>query len=371
MRTCPLVLLLCAALAPAQETRQDTNTARLKELVSIEGVRDNQLIGYGLVVGLNSTGDHQTTYFSAQSLANMLQQMGVSVNPGLLLVKDTAAVMVTATLPPFAQPGMHIDATASAIGDAQNLQGGTLLLTSLKGVDGQVYALAQGSVVTGGFGAGRAGNTEVVNHPTVGRIPNGGNVERAAPSITPKGTIRLQLREPDFTTALRISRVINTHFPNTTKPLAVPETSATIGITIPTDYSTRMVEFMADLEDLQVQTDRPARVVVNERTGTIVMGKEVRVSPVAIMHGKLTVEIQTTPEVSQPNAFSQGQTVVVPQTNVNAKEEKSKSLVLQQGATVEELVHALGAIGSTPRDVIAILESLRAAGALEADLQVI
>jgi flagellar P-ring protein precursor FlgI len=371
MRICLLSLLLCCVRVGAEETPREIATARLKELVSIEGVRDNQLIGYGLVVGLNSTGDHQTTFFSAQSLANMLQQMGVSVNPGQLLVKDTAAVMVTATLPAFAQAGMHIDVNAAAIGDAQNLQGGVLLLTSLKGVDGQVYALAQGAVVTGGFGAGRAGNSEGVNHPTVGRVPGGANVERPAPSIAPKGKIRLQLREPDFTTALRISRAINTRFPGSGSPLAEPETSATVGINIPPDYSSRVVEFMADLEALQVEADRPARVVINERTGTIVMGKEVRVSPVAIMHGKLTVEIQTTPMVSQPNGFSQGQTTVVPQTTVNAKEEKARSLVLQQGATVEELVRALGAIGSTPRDVIAILESLRAAGALEADVQVI
>src|SRR5579863_408309 len=205
-------LLLCAALISAQDQPRETATARLKELVSFEGIRDNQLIGYGLVVGLNSTGDHQTTYFSAQSLANILQQMGVSVNPGQLLVKDTAAVMVTATLPAFAQPGMHIDVNAAAIGDAQNLQGGMLLLTSLKGVDGQVYALAQGAVVTGGFGAGRSGSSETVNHPTVGRIPGGANVERRAPSIAPKDKIRLQLREPDFTTALRISRAINGKF---------------------------------------------------------------------------------------------------------------------------------------------------------------
>jgi len=383
MRIHPSLLLLCVTLPlgvtlhgaeetpPAGETRKDTSTARLKELVSIEGVRDNQLIGYGLVVGLNSTGDHQTTYFSAQSLANMLQQMGVSVNPGQLLVKDTAAVMVTATLPAFATPGMHIDVSAAAIGDAQNLQGGVLLLTSLKGVDGQVYALAQGAVVTGGFGAGKSGNTETVNHPTVGRVPGGANVERAAPSVPPKGRIRLQLREPDFTTALRISRVVNTKFQVGDKPLAEPETSAAVGINIPESYASRVVEFIADLEALTVQADRPARVVINERTGTIVMGKEVRVSPVAIMHGKLTVEIQTTPEVSQPNALGQGQTEVVNKTTVNAKEEKSRSLVLGQGATVEELVRALGAIGSTPRDVIAILESLRAAGALEADVQVI
>jgi flagellar P-ring protein FlgI len=356
--------------APAPNTASDTANVRLKELVSIEGIRDNQLVGYGLVVGLNSTGDHQTTYFSAQSLANMLQQMGVSVNATQLLVKDTAAVMVTATLPPFAQPGMHIDVSAAAIGDAQNLQGGMLLLTSLKGVDGQVYALAQGPVVTGGFAAGRSGSSEMVNHPTVGRVPSGGSVERMAPSIEPKGKIRLQLRDPDFTTALRISRVINGKFTDA-KPLAEPETSATVSVRIPADYSTRVVEFMAGLEDLEVQADRLARVVINERTGTIVMGKQVRVAPVAIMHGKLTVEIRTVPIVSQPNPLAQGQTTVTQQSAVRAQEEASKNLVLQQGATVEELVRALGAIGSTARDVIAILESLHAAGALQAEVQVI
>ena len=371
MRFLSVALALSAALLNADEPSHDVAVARLKELVSIEGVRDNQLIGYGLVVGLNSTGDHQTTFFSAQSLANTLQQMGVAVNPGQLLVKDTAAVMVTATLPAFAQPGMHIDVSAAAIGDAQNLQGGMLLLTSLKGVDGQVYALAQGPVVTGGFGAGRGGNSDVVNHPTLGRVPAGASVERPAPSIAPKDKFRLQLREPDFTTALRISNAINGKFGGASKDLALPETSATVMVHIPQDYSARVVEFMANLEDLTVQADRPARVIINERTGTIVMGKQVRVSPVAIMHGKLTVEIQTVPLVSQPNPLAQGQTVVTPQTTVNAKEEKSRSVVLQQGATVEELVRALGAIGSTPRDVIAILESLRAAGALEAEVEVI
>jgi flagellar P-ring protein FlgI len=371
MRNRILLLIFAAAVTSAQSSETEVANVRLKELVSIEGVRENQLVGYGLVVGLNSTGDHQTTYFSAQSLANTLQQMGVSVSPGQLLVKDTAAVMVTATLPAFAQPGMHIDVSAAAIGDAQNLQGGMLLLTSLKGVDGQVYALAQGPVVTGGFGAGRGGNTATVNHPTVGRVPSGAMVERGAPSVQPKGRVRLQLREPDFTTALRISRVINSKFPDSDKPLAQPETSATVAVRIPQDYSTRVVEFLAGLEVLEVQADRLARVVINERTGTIVMGKQVRVAPVAIMHGKLTVEIRTTPLVSQPNPLGQGQTTVVQQTTVNAAEERARNVVLQQGATVEELVRALGAIGSTPRDVIAILESLRAAGALEAEVQVI
>ena len=357
--------LLMLALEP------QTNGTRLKELVSIEGVRDNQLIGYGLVVGLRGTGDRQQTLFSAQSLANLLQQMGVATNPAILRVANTAAVMVTATLPAFAQPGVHIDVTASSIGDAPNLQGGQLLLTSLKGVDGQVYAISQGPVMTGGFSTGRTGNGQTVNHPTVGRIPGGATIERAAPTLSPNGHVKLQLMQPDFTTAIRISAAINDKFADGKPLVAKAENSALVALTIPADYASRPVEFIAEVEALTVQADRPARVVINERTGTIVMGKEVRVSPVAIMHGNLTVEIQTVNTVSQPAPFSQGQTAVVPQVSVGAKEEKSRSLVLKQGATVEELVRALGSIGSTPRDVIAILQSLRAAGALEADIDVL
>jgi flagellar P-ring protein FlgI len=364
-----LAALLC--LVPTLAVEVQTPSTRLKELVSVEGVRDNQLIGYGLVVGLAGTGDRQLTIFSAQSLTNLLQQMGVSVPATSILVKNTAAVMVTATLPPFAQPGMHVDITAAAMGDASNLQGGLLILTSLKGVDGQVYAVAQGSVVTGGFGTGRGGgNSTTVNHPNVGRVPGGATVERPAPSIVPTNQVKLQLHEPDFTTAQRVSEVINQRF-KAEKPLAKPENSAVVSVTVPPDYAGRAVEFVAELEALEVQADRPAKVVINERTGTIVMGKEVRVSPVAIMHGNLTVEIQTTEVVSQPGPLSNGTTAVVPQTRVNAKEEKARSLVLSRGATVEELVRALGAIGSTPRDVIAILQSLHAAGALEADIDVI
>ena len=334
-------------------------------------MRDNQLIGYGLVVGLNGTGDHRQTLFPAQSLANLLQQMGVAVDPNAIRVANTAGVMVTGTLPPFAQPGMHIDVTAAAIGDATNLQGGLLLLTSLKGIDGQVYAVSQGSVVTGGFATGKTGNGQTVNHPTVGRVPGGATIERVSPSVAPNGRVKLQLMQPDFTTAIRISAAINDKFSGGNPPLAKPENSALVAVTIPPDYASRPVEFIAEVEALTVQTDRAARVVINERTGTIVMGKEVRVSPVAIMHGNLTVEIQTVNTVSQPAPLSQGQTAVVPQVSVGAKEEKSRSLVLKQGATVEELVRALGSIGSTPRDVIAILQSLRAAGALEADIDVL
>lgn len=357
--------MIAAAGAPAGAV------TRLKELVTVEGVRDNQLIGYGIVVGLNGTGDKKQTVFSAQSLTNMLQQMGVNVSPIAIRVQNTAAVMVTATLPGFGQPGVHIDATASAIGDATNLQGGMLVLTSLRGIDGQVYALAQGSVVTGGFIAGRSANSQTVNHPTVGRIPSGAIIERAAPSVSPKDSVKLQLRDPDYTTAVRVSEVINKKFASDGMPVAQPENSALVGIHVPAAFAAKVPEFMASLESLEVEVDRAAKVVVNERTGTVVMGKQVRVSPVAIMHGNLTVEIQTTFDVSQPAPLSQGKTVVTPQTDIKASEEKSRNLILKDGATVEELVHALGSIGSTPRDIIAILQSLRAAGALEAEIEVI
>ncbi|MFN7994717.1 MAG: flagellar basal body P-ring protein FlgI [Bryobacteraceae bacterium] len=344
--------------------------ARLKDLATLEGVRENQLIGYGLVVGLAGTGDRQQTIFSPQSLANMLERMGVSVPGGSIRVKNTAAVMITATLPPFAQPGTHLDAVAAAIGDAANLQGGLLLLTPLKGPDGQVYAVAQGPVVTSGFVAGRAGNSQTVNHPTVGRVPSGAIVERAAPSLAPKGMLNLQLRYADFTTASRIAAAVNAKF-GKEAPLARAENSALVHVSIPTQYAARDIDFIAELEKLTVDADQPARVVINERTGTIIMGRDVHISPVAILHGNLTVQIQTNADVSQPPALSGGNTATVEKTFVDAKEERARNVLLKQGATVEELVRALAAIGSSPRDVISILQNLRAAGALEAELEVI
>ncbi len=355
------ILVLCLAAV------ERLDAARLKDLVSVEGVRDNQLIGYGLVVGLAGTGDRQQTIFSIQSLTNMLERMGVSVPSTVVRVANTAAVMVTATLPPFAQPGLRIDATAAAIGDAANLQGGVLLLTSLRGADGQVYAVAQGPVMTGGFASGRGGNTQTVNHPTVGRAPEGATVERPAPSAPLKGAIHLQLRRSDFTTSARIAEAINARYQET----AHSDNPGVVTVAIPAAFSSRPNEFMAQLEAVTVEADNPARVVINERTGTIVLGKDVHIAPVAILHGNLTVEVQTTMTVSQPNALGQGTTEVVPQTSVTAKEEKARNVVLQRGATVEELVRALAAIGSTPRDVIAILQNLRAAGALDADVEVI
>ena len=359
MKTVAAILtLLLATPLPA---------TRLKELVAIEGVRENQLIGYGLVVGLAGTGDRRQTLFSAQSLTNLLQRMGVAVSPVAIRVTNTAAVLVTATLPAFAQPGGHIDTTVAAIGDAQNLQGGILVLTSLRGADGKVYAVAQGPVVTGGFSSGRSGASQTVNHPTVGRTPNGAMVERAAPSVAPKGEVRLQLRQSDFTTSARIVESIQKRFHGAARA----DSAGLVTVAIPPEYAARTTEFVAELESLAVDADRAARVVVNERTGTIVLGKDVRIQPVAILHGNLNVEIQTSFAVSQPAPLSQGTTEVVPQTAVTAKEEKARNVILKQGATVEDLVRALAAIGSTPRDVIAILQNLRTAGALEAEIEVI
>ncbi len=351
----------CLAASPAPAA------TRLKELISLEGVRDNQLMGYGLVVGLRGTGDTRQTLFSAQSLTNLLERMGLTVSATAIQVRNTAAVMVTATLPGYGQAGSKIDVTAAAVGDAASLQGGILLMTGLKAPDGQVYAVAQGPLVIGGFLAGGGGNAQVVNHPTVGRIPNGAIIERPAPSPAIGNSVRLHLQEADFATSARITAALNKHFGD----VARADNSALITVQLPDSYRNRPTEFVAEMESLTVDTDRLARIVVNERTGTIIMGKQVRIAPVAIMQGNLTVEIQTTQEVSQPNPLSSGTTQVVPQVNVGVRQDAAKNVVLQEGATVEELVQVLTSVGSNPRDIISILQNLKTAGALEADLEVI
>lgn len=366
-----LSLFLILALSGFADPAGESHSVRLKDVVSIEGVRTNQLVGYGLVVGLSGTGDSQQTVFSIQSLTNLLQRMGVSVSPGLIMVRNTAAVMVTATLPPFAQPGTTIDATVGAIGDAKNLQGGLLVLTTLRGINGQVYATAQGALVTGGFVAGRGGaNSQTVNHPTVGRLPNGVSVEKVAPSVPLGNVIRLQLREADFTTAARVATAVNRRFGGGAS-IAHADNSALVSVNLPHQYAAEPTVFISELERLSVQPDRMARVVINERTGTVVFGQDVHISPVAIMHGNLTVEIQTTYTAVPPGMLSGAPATVVPETTVNTKNEKARDVVLKDGATVEELVKALSSIGSTTRDVIAILENLRAAGALDAELEII
>ncbi len=360
-------ILVSVLFLQAVATFHAAAATRLKELVSLDGVRDNQLMGYGLVVGLRGTGDTRQTVFSAQSLANLLERMGMTVSSTAIQVRNTAAVMVTATLPPYAQTGARIDVTAAAVGDAPSLQGGILLMTGLKGPDGQVYAVAQGAMVIGGFVAGGQGNTQVVNHPTVGRLPNGAIVERAAPSPVLGSQLRLHLQRADFATAARITGALNERFGK----VAHADNSALITVQLPDSFRDKQTEFVAEMEGVTVEPDRVAKIVVNERTGTIIMGKQVRIAPVAIMQGNLTVEIQTTQEVSQPNPFSSGTTQVVPQVNVGVRQDAAKNVVLKEGATVEELVQTLTSVGSNPRDIISILQNLKSAGALEAELEVI
>jgi len=365
-------ILVTALLLASPTTAADAPPAsRLKELISVEGIRDNQLIGYGIVVGLAGTGDRRQTVFSAQTLSNMLERMGVSVPATTLQAKNVAAVMVTGTLAPFAQAGTRIDATVAAMGDASTLQGGLLLMTPLRAANGQVYAVAQGPVVTGGFSAGRGGTSQTVNHPTTGRIPSGAIVELSPPSVFDGGHIRLQLKHGDFTNASRITNTINRKFGSPGNPIAKAENSALVTVMIPPAFTERPVEFVAQLEVLSVDVDRRSKIVVNERTGTISIGKDVRIAPVSILHGNLTVEVETSVDVSQPQALSKGETTVTSQASVGAKEDQAKHINLKEGASVEDLVKALLSIGSTPRDVIAVLQNLQAAGALDAEIEVI
>jgi flagellar P-ring protein precursor FlgI len=312
-----LALLIASGAAFAETAPPAEHGMRLKDLISIEGVRGNQLIGYGLVVGLNGTGDKQQTLFPAQSLVNLLLRMGVSIPPGSITVKNTAAVLVTATLPPYAQPGSMVDATVAAIGDASNLQGGLLVLSTLRGVNGQVYATVQGPVVTAGFVAGRSSNSTTVNHPTAGRIPNGVTIERAAPSVPIGNVIKLQLNDADFETSARISAAVNQHF-QADQPLAHAENSGLVTVKLPDGFKDKPTEFVAELERLLVEPDRAARVVINEKTGTVVLGADVHIAPVAIMHGNLTVAIKTKPLIVPAGLLATASPTTVPETTVTA-----------------------------------------------------
>jgi flagellar P-ring protein precursor FlgI len=366
-----LAVLMAVAAAGARAAAPTPRPVKLRELASIEGIRDNQLVGYGLLVGLAGTGDKRQAVFPAQTLANLLERMGVSVPATALQAKNTAAVMITATLPAFAQPGTRIDLTAAAMGDSTSLQGGILPLTPLKAANGQVYATAQGAVVLGGLAAGQPGNSQTVNHPTVGRIPQGAIVEQAPPSALRGNSIRLQLRRGDFRNAARIAEAVNHRFASPRGPSARAENPSLVTVDLPSTYAGRMVEFIADLEALQIDTDQRPRIVINERTGTIVLGADIRVAPASILHGNLTVDIETTLDVSQPAPLSGGQTTVAPRVGLGVKEEKARGVTLRDGATVDELVRALQAIGSTARDIVAILQGLQSAGALQAEIEVI
>ncbi len=366
-----LLMLLCGLFAFTVHAQKlnDRLTVRVKDIAEIEGVRGNQLIGYGLVIGLNRTGDKvQQNLYARQTLQNLLQRMGISTSVDTLRPENVATVLVTATLPPFARQGSKIDVLVSSIGDARSLQGGTLIVSSLKGVDGQIYVMAQGSVSIGGIAAGDAGNSVDVGHPTVGRVPNGGMVERAiATDLAANGTLTLVLRQDDFTTSARLSRAVNELFgAGTARSLD----GRNIAVKVPPKYQDDNVSFISDLETVRVQTDIVAKVIINERTGTIIMGSNVRLSSVAISQGGVTVKIGTEFDVSQPGILSRtGETAVTPRVDVNVKERKPESVILPDGATVEEVVRGLRAVGATARDIISILQAIKSAGALAADLE--
>lgn len=342
--------------------------SRIKDIVSIEGVRTNQLIGYGLVVGLNGTGDSlRNSPMTRQSLEAMMEQMGVNIRDANANTRNIAAVMVTAELPPFATPGSRIDVTVSTMGDARNLMGGTLLVTSLTGADGQVYAVAQGSVQTGAVeGRGASGSSVSRGVPTAGRIAGGAVVEAESGfDLRSMPNVRLALRNPDFSTAQRIAQVINAVHPGT----AIAENGTVVAVRPPPGRD--MASFIAAIENLPVSVDAPARVIVDEVNGVIVMGDDVRISTVAIAQGNLTISVQESPYVSQPAPFSNGQTAVVPDSQVSIDEERGREIRIVNGsASLSDLVNGLNALGVSPRDMISILQAIRAAGALQADIEV-
>tara|TARA_Y100000590_G_scaffold470598_1_gene666755 strand:+ start:9926 stop:11200 length:1275 start_codon:yes stop_codon:yes gene_type:complete len=346
-------------------------TSRIKDIVNIEGVRDNQLIGYGLVVGLNGTGDSlNNAPFTQESLISMLDRLGVSVRGQNLNTGNVAAVMVTASLPPFSNQGSRIDVSISALGDSTSLQGGTLLVTPLLAADGEVYAVAQGEVSISGFSVSGDAGTLTQNIPTSGRIASGAIVEREIDfTLEELQEVRLALKNPDFTTARRIATAINGY---TNVNVADPENSASIVLRRPANYAGTIVDLITDIEQLPVQPDQPARVVISERSGVIVIGSEVRISNVAIAQGNLTVQINEAAQVSQPNPFaSVGETVTVPRTNLNVNQSTDVRLAeLETGVSLQELVTGLNRLGMKPQDIITILQAVKAAGALQADIEV-
>ncbi len=374
MPTRQITIALCLAAALFAEEPAKPSAAplasrhlRVGDITTVEGVRKNPLVGYGLVVGLNGTGDRRQTVFTTQMLANVLQRLGISVSAPAVRVNNIASVLVTADLPPFARPGTQIDLTVSSIGDAKSLEGGTLLLTELHAADGQVYAVAQGPLVLGGYTAGNTTTSKQVNHPTVGKIPNGGTVERdTSLDLHQLTRISFLLRDPDFSTAESIAMAVNAQQERTIA-------AAIDGrlIEVQTSPSTPIPALIAQIQNLSVGVHSSAKVVVNERTGTVVIGKEVHLRPVSVLHGGLRISVTTDFTASQPNPLASGDTVVLPKTQVTAQEEPARRLELNDDATIEDLVNGLQRIGATARDVVAILQAIKAAGALDAELEVL
>jgi flagellar P-ring protein precursor FlgI len=360
-----LGLALMAAAAPGVYAY-----SRIKDITDIEGVRENQLVGYGLVVGLNGTGDSlRNAPGTQQSLQAMLERLGINTRGTNISSGNVAAVLVTANLPPFAAQGTRIDVTVSAIGDAKNLQGGTLLVTPLLGADGNVYAVSQGQITINGFAAQGQAASVTKGVPTSGRIAAGAIVEReVAFDLSAMRSLRLSLRNPDFTTARRVKDAINNFMGS---PVAVADDPATVRLTIPASASGNIVGLLTDIEQIRVQPDQPAKVLVDEASGIIVMGADVRISAVAIAQGNLTIRVTEQPDVSQPDPFSDGQTTIIPSTEITVDEQSDRKLaVLKSGVSLQQLVNGLNALGVSPRDMIAILQAIKAAGALQAEIEV-
>lgn len=341
---------------------------RLKDIASFEGVRDNQLIGYGVVVGLEGTGDTTQNKFTFQSMSNMLDKMGLNLDPTAFQMRNTGAVAVTATLPPFARAGSKIDVTVSSIGSAKSIQGGILLITPLKAADGNVYAVAQGPVSIGGYNVQQGGQGVRKNHATVGRIPNGALVEQEVNyNFTSQRYFTMVMHNSDFTTTTRAVNSINKAFGD----VAGAVDSRTIRIMIPDKYNRNKVLMASMLENLSIAPDTKAKVVINERTGTIVFGENVKISKIALAHGNITIAVKTEYKVSQPAPFSQGETTIVPETQTQVQEEQARFSVVEQTPKISDVVKTLNSLGATPRDIIAILQAMKNAGALQAELEII
>ncbi len=370
VRHAPRVVLAALVLAVLATAVRPVHAERVKDLATVQGVRGNQLIGYSLVVGLDGTGDQTTQApFTTQSLGTMLQNLGIVLPPGVNpQLKNTAAVMVTAQLPAFAQPGQPIDVTVSSIGNAKSLRGGTLLLTPLKGADGNVYAMAQGNVVVGGAGASAAGSKVQINHLSAGRVPGGATVERAVPNAALEGDVlHLELKTTDFTAAMLVADAINRRIGART---AQPVDGRVIRVALPPPEG--RVAFVSVLENIEVASvTPPAKVIVNARTGSVVMNQTVTLSPSAVAHGNLSVSISTTPVVSQPSPFSQGATVAAEKADITIKQDGAALMMLEGGARLSDVVKALNSLGATAQDLIAILQALKAAGSLKAELEII
>jgi flagellar P-ring protein precursor FlgI len=365
----PVACGLAVCLSLSLWLARDAHAARVKDLTSIAGVRDNQLLGYGLVVGLNGTGDGNNTGFSGQTVSTMLRTMGLTIDAAKIRARNAAAVMATATLPPFARAGGHVDVLVSSMGDAKSLQGGTLLLTPLRAPNGQIYAVAQGPVSIGGFAvSGKSGSKVQQNHPTVGQIANGALIEgEVGLQFNGREHIRMLLNNPDFTTSARLADTINMQLG---ADVARAVDSGTIEVQVLEPYRANVAAFVATLENMEVTPDQVAKVVLDERTGTVVIGENVRIATVAIAHGNLSIEIREEREVSQPAPLSQGRTTVTPKSEVKVKEDKSQVVLLSQAVTIRDLVRALNSIGASPRDLVAIFQAIKAAGALQAKLEI-